>query len=72
MSVSVCCLYQNGIIRTGEDGLAAMFARIITMMRFIGSAALATLAAVCVLAISGLALVVTMFLAPPRKRLRNS
>lgn len=49
-----------------------MFARVITMMRFIGSAVLATFAAVCVLAISGLAMVVTMFLAPPLKRLRNS
>jgi len=48
-----------------------MFATVSTIMRHAGGAALAVVAAVCVLMLSGVALVVTLVLAPPLKRLRG-
>jgi hypothetical protein len=46
-----------------------MFAPISTIMRHAGEAVFAVTAAVCVLVLSGLALVLTLVLAPPLKRL---
>jgi hypothetical protein len=48
-----------------------MFAPVNTIMRHAGGAAFAVTAAVCVLVLSGLALVLTLILAPPLKRLRS-
>ncbi len=49
-----------------------MFPAVDTIMPHAGKAALAVTAAVCVLALSSLALVLTLVLAPPLKRLRVS
>jgi hypothetical protein len=48
-----------------------MFFPVSKILRHAGRAALATAAVVCVLAISGLALVLTLVLAPPLKRPRS-
>ena len=48
-----------------------MFAPVNTIMRHAGGAAFAAAAAICVFMLSGLALVLTLVLAPPLKRLRS-
>jgi hypothetical protein len=47
-----------------------MFASVNAILRNIGQAVLAAAAILCVLAVSGLALVLTLILAPPLRRLR--
>ena len=48
-----------------------MLARVNIIMRRIGAVVLASLAAICVLALSGIALVMMLVLAAPLKRLRT-
>jgi hypothetical protein len=52
-----------------RDEWTAMFPALNTIMRHAGKVALTTAAAVCVLAISAIALVLTLMLAPPLKQL---